>query len=136
MGASKVKCGPATKLQPRLPHGLHCQLSSNSVPTQGGGGGQGLHLGAPRGLAGTHAGVPPWPCDTGLVWCEQGPGARKVQSTRGSNHVAFSSIGLPVCEQGRAAAAGKNVLWKIEAGIGQKQACIVRGGGAGVLPRV
>ena len=26
-----VRCGPATQLQPRLPHGLHCQLSSMIV---------------------------------------------------------------------------------------------------------
>ena len=25
------RCGPATQLQPRLPHGLHCQLSSTIV---------------------------------------------------------------------------------------------------------
>ena len=44
----KVRCGPATVLQPRLPsHGLHCLLSSLRVPTlPGGGGGKGGHPGA------------------------------------------------------------------------------------------
>ena len=30
-GLQLVRCGPATELQPRLPHGLHCQLSSMIV---------------------------------------------------------------------------------------------------------
>ena len=30
-GLQLVRCGPATELQPRLPHGLHCQLSSKFV---------------------------------------------------------------------------------------------------------
>ena len=30
-GLQLVRCGPATQLQPRLPHGLHCQLSSMNV---------------------------------------------------------------------------------------------------------
>ena len=30
-GLQLVRCGPATQLQPRLPHGLHCQLSSKIV---------------------------------------------------------------------------------------------------------
>ena len=30
-GPQLVRCGPATWLQPRLPHDLHCQLSSMFV---------------------------------------------------------------------------------------------------------
>ena len=34
-GASKARCGPTTKLQPRLPHGLPCLLSSICVRVTG-----------------------------------------------------------------------------------------------------